>query len=124
LLLFFLFNTKNIVDKNYNLISAFDSINEDISVIFKVSEIKKEFVLSKIIDREIAKKTLQIENLQKKEEELFEATRYAVDMIKTEIEHYKTLKTRIGDKREKTFHNFKLHNSKCVKSIHNKQIVR
>jgi len=119
LLLFFLFNTKNIVDKNYNLISTFDSINEDISVVFKVSEIKKEFVLSKIIDREIAKKTLQIENLQKKEEELFEATRYAVDMIKTEIEHYKTLKTRIGDKREKTF----IISSYIIQNVLNQYII-
>jgi len=103
LLLFFLFNSKNIVDKNYNIINTFDSINEDISVIFKVSEIKKDFVLSNIIDKEIAKKTLQIENLQKKEEELFEATSYTVDLLKAEIEHYKTLKTRIGDQREKTF---------------------
>jgi len=103
LLLFFLFNSRNIVDKDYNIINTFDNINEDISVIFKVSEIKKEFVLSNIVDKEIAKKTLQIENLQKKEEELFEASRYTVDMIKSEIEHYKTLKTRIGDKREKTF---------------------
>jgi len=103
LLLFFLFNSKNIVDKNYNIINTFDNINEDISVIFKVSEIKKDFVLSNIIDKEIAKKTLQIENLQKKEEELFEATSYTVDLLKAEIEHYKTLKTRIGDQREKTF---------------------
>jgi len=103
LLLFFLFNTRNIVDKNYNIIKVIDNLNEDISVIFKVSEIKKEFVLANIIDKEIAKKTLQIENLQKKEEELFEVNRYNIDMIKSEIEHYKTLKTRIGDKREKTF---------------------
>jgi len=103
LLLFFLLNSRNMVDKNYNIVNTFDDINEDISVVFKVSEIKKEFVLSNIVDKEIAKKTLQIENLQKKEEELFEASRYTVDMIKSEIEHYKTLKTRIGDKREKTF---------------------
>jgi hypothetical protein len=103
LLLFFLFSTKNIVDKDYSIIKTFDNINEDISVIMKVSEIKKEFILSNIVDKEIAKKTLQIENLQKKEEESLETNRYAVDLLKSEIEHYKTLKTRIGDKREKTF---------------------
>ncbi len=44
-----------------------------------------------------------MENLQKKEEEMYESSISSIERLQMEINHYKNLITRIGDEREKVY---------------------
>lgn len=101
-LLFFVSGMKNLVDKDYNLIKILDGVNADISVIIKLSEIKKSYILN-FLNKRLSEKILQMENMQKKEEEMYESSISSIERLQMEITHYKNLITRIGDEREKVY---------------------
>ena len=101
-LLFFMSGMKNLIDKEYNIISAINEINSDITVIIKISEIKKSYILD-FLNKRLSEKILQMENLQKKEEEMYESSMVSIEKLQLEISHYKNLITRIGDEREKVY---------------------
>jgi hypothetical protein len=101
-LLFFASSLRNLVDKDYNLLKTLDGINADIDVIIKLTGVKKDFVLN-FIKKRLSEKILQMENLQNKEEEMYEASISSIETLQMEINHYRTLITRIGDEREKVY---------------------
>jgi len=101
-LLFFASSLRNLVDKDYNLLKVLDGINADIDVVIKLTAVKKDSVLN-FLKKRLSEKILQMENLQKKEEELYEASLSSIEALQMEINHYRNLITRIGDEREKVY---------------------
>ena len=101
-LLFFVSGMKNLIDKDYNLITVIDEVNSDISVVIKLSEIKKNYIAN-FLNKRLSEKILQMESLQKKEEEMYDSSINPIERLQMEIDHYKGLITRIGDEREKVY---------------------
>lgn len=101
-LLFFISGFRNIVDKDYNFINLIDNVDLDISLVLKVSEVKKDFVID-YINKLIAKVVLRMEDLQKKEEISFEMAKRSIEAGKLELDHYKALQRRISDEHESLF---------------------
>lgn len=101
-LLYFISSMKNLIEKDYNIFKSFDGINSDIDIVIKLSEIKKSYILN-FLNKRLSEKILQMENLQKKEEEIHESSVNSIEKSQMEINHYKNLITRIGDERERVF---------------------